>query len=268
MTTEIVTTTSNYPVLGDISYTDLQDLTPWDFPEIKIPGGATAFAVPGDNPEKPDNIDHLDGVVVHFHDSSILWLEEDAERPHAVSDDGINQRVTAEGVEVAKRLNLPVPGNYTATCPYHQWGSKRDLLGEGTSNAKAANAKVKLYILQPGELIPKMLALTPSSFKAWKATKLAAMNKGGVQNLVMQLTLTSHVEGKQKWSTVNFRVAGAVPEESRQVIAEMKGFVASVIARASAYEAPADSVSEDTVSEEPSTGTEALIASLDASEVL
>ncbi len=51
-----------------------------------------------------------------------------------------------------------------------------------------------------------------------------------MRNLILRLTLTPHIEGKQKWSTVNFRVLGPVPPESVAAVTNMHEFVKGIVA--------------------------------------
>lgn len=123
------------------------------FPRIKIPGGgSTQFEIPSDNPQKPDYLPSIEGIILYNHNTNAYW-EEGAEfdlnaSPMCSSPDG--------------KTGFGDPGGACETCPFNQYESDPNG-GKG----KACKNMRSLYILQNDKLMPINLLLPPTSLKEY-----------------------------------------------------------------------------------------------------
>jgi hypothetical protein len=121
------------------------------FPRVKIPsGGGLAFEVPGDDPENPDAVKELVGVIVDHHPVNAYWADKYAganNPPDCSSMDG--------------KVGLDADGNRVPcnSCQFNQWGSADDGRGKACKNMR------RVYILREGEMLPLLLTLPPTSLK-------------------------------------------------------------------------------------------------------
>ena len=169
-----------------------------EFPRVKIPsGGGIAFEVPGDNPDEPDSVKELEGVVLDHYPVNAYWARKftgENNPPDCASLDGkIGQAPQ----------NSPVPWaggiQDCKTCPFNQWGSAKDEAGNST-NGKACKNMHRIYLLRENEIFPVLVTLPPTSVPHWTAytarlsgkllrfygvvTKIKlkkAKNKGGIE---------------------------------------------------------------------------------------
>lgn len=130
-----------------------------NLPQVKVPaGGGRAWDLGDDEPP----VQELVGVVIWYADTRLYWSKgiEDTggeTPPDCTSADGI--------------VGIGDPGGECESCPLNEWGSGK--AGRG----KACNERRQLAILRPGELLPTMLSLPPSSIKTWDQFKINALNK-------------------------------------------------------------------------------------------
>ena len=64
------------------------------FQRVKIPGsGMLVFEMPGDNPDNPEYVQTLEGVILHSHNANVYWPEgseyDDNTPPQCQSMDGV-----------------------------------------------------------------------------------------------------------------------------------------------------------------------------------
>lgn len=127
------------------------DGLPITFDRAKIPaGGGLAFEVPGEDPDSPDMLKEIIGVIADHHALNAYWQEKfngQNTPPDCSSMDGKN----GEGN----------PGGKCSSCPYNQFGSG------GDGSGKACKNMHRVYLLRSGELIPILLTLPPTSIKAF-----------------------------------------------------------------------------------------------------
>lgn len=120
-----------------------------DFDRVKIPaGGGLAFEVPGDDPDNPDTVRELVGVIVDHHLTRTYWEQQtytgEAQQPDCTSRDG--------------KIGIGDPGGDCRTCPMNQWGSAA--VGKG----KACRTQRMIYLYQ-GSGLPIILTLPPTSLR-------------------------------------------------------------------------------------------------------
>lgn len=64
------------------------------FQRVKIPGGGMlVFEMPGDNPDNPEYVQTLEGIILHSHNANAYWPEgseyDDNTPPQCQSMDGV-----------------------------------------------------------------------------------------------------------------------------------------------------------------------------------
>lgn len=122
---------------------------PTSFDRIKIPtGGGLTFEIPGDDPNNPDVVKEIIGVIVDHHPINAYWsqkFEGQNNPPDCSSLDG--------------KIGIGVPGGNCKTCPYNQFGS------DPTGRGKACKNMHRIYILREGDMFPLLLTLPPTSLK-------------------------------------------------------------------------------------------------------
>ncbi len=146
------------PFDGDLATTikeELDGLGEISFDIVKIPsGGGRAFEVPGDDPENPDTVTELIGIIVAHYPYNIYWAAEftgDNTPPDCFSADGKIGIVTETGEQRA-----------CADCPLNEYGSGDKGIG------KACQNKHKIFLLREGDVLPLELALPATSLKPFK----------------------------------------------------------------------------------------------------
>jgi hypothetical protein len=193
---------------------DLDGLGSFTFEKIKIPsGGGVAFEVPGDDPESPDIMKAIEGVVVLHQPKNVYFrgeysgASEDGNRPDCSSADGKTGVMTDSGTTKS-----------CATCSYNQFGS-------GRNGGKACQNRMDLYILMEGEMFPKVLSLPATSLKDFK-TFLALRVVAKKQRLCQVKTKITLKKAKNKggieYSSCVFSKIGDVSPEEMHDILEMR----------------------------------------------
>ena len=209
---------------------------PYD--RIKIPsGGLTAFEIPGDDPDNPDTVKEIVGIIVYAHNINAYWQNAyDGENnpPDCSSTDGKTGIVFETG-EMHNCKN----------CPLNQFGS-------GKSNkGKACKNMMRLYILQEGSPLPLILTLPPTSIKAYKDYVGRQIVTKGLRSyhVVTRITLKKEKNaGGIIYSKAQFAKVGKVPDSMKDTLAEyfnsMKESVSNIEVNAEDYGISDESVSD------------------------
>lgn len=145
------------PMSADLSQMlteELDGMGQVPFDAVKIPsGGGLAFELTGDDPDNPETVQTLTGVIVYHHPVNVYW-EHDFEgaggMPDCSSPDG-HRGINAKTGEILD----------CASCPYNQFGS-------GKGNSKACKNTHRVYLLRENEALPVLLNLPPTSLRAFK----------------------------------------------------------------------------------------------------
>ena len=134
---------------------ELDGLGSIPFDQVKIPsGGGRAFEVPSDDPDNPDTVTELVGVIVDHHSANGFWKDSfngGNTAPDCASMDGKLGVITETGCVRA-----------CETCPYNQFGSATDGSGKACKNMH------RIYLLREGEMLPIIVTLPPTSIKPFK----------------------------------------------------------------------------------------------------
>ena len=123
------------------------------FPRVKIPaGGALMFELPSDDPENPDYVKNLEGVILFNHPNNAYWPEgseyDDSATPLCSSVDA--------------KQGIGEPGGSCISCALNQFGSAAE------GNGKACKNMRVLYLLRSGEFMPLQVTLPPTSLKPFR----------------------------------------------------------------------------------------------------
>jgi hypothetical protein len=160
MTKALATATafSLAPLSEDISAMikeELDGLGQIPFDTVKVPsGGGLAFEIPTEDPDAPESVQNLTGIILHHHPVNTYW-------EHAF--DGTNNVPDCSSFDGKTGLDIKTGEIRTcATCPFNQFGSS------GKGNGKACKNGHRVYLLRSGEPLPIILTLPPTSLKALK----------------------------------------------------------------------------------------------------
>ena len=129
------------------------------FPKVKIPGGGVLqFEMESDNPERPDYVPELEGILLFNHPANSYWPEgeeyEDNTPPLCQSVDG--------------KIGYGNPGGLCASCGFNTFGSASNGRGKACKNQRT------LYLLRSGEFVPIQISLPPTSLTPYNAFYNAA----------------------------------------------------------------------------------------------
>lgn len=179
------------------------ELTARDLPAITIPlGGATTWVIPTLDGEVES--DTLDGIIVHHRMARAYWLDAytgDSTPPICTSDDGL--------------MGVGQPGGPCRACPFAQFAA------DGAR--PACRARIDVFLLRPDSLLPYVLRLPPTSFKAFQGyTKKLTFSGVSAKMAVTRFTLRREKKDKLTFAVVEprlqTRLAGARAEAVRGYI--------------------------------------------------
>ena len=200
----------NLPALGNDlaeAIAEEMDGLSIEFDRVKIPsGGGLAFEVPGDDPDNPDMMKELVGVIVDHHPVNAFWSDKYAGQnnpPDCSSMDG----KTGQGN----------PGGVCKNCPYNQWGSDPDTGGKACKNMH------RIYLLRDGDLFPLLITLPPTSIKPFSnylAKRVIGRGKRSY-GVITKISLRRETNKSGiAYSQAQFAAAGELPADEVQKAAE------------------------------------------------
>lgn len=187
------------------------------FQRVKIPGGGSLqFEMPGDDPEDPDYVKTIEGVIVYSHPASAYWPEgleyDDTVTPLCSSVDGVS--------------GCGTPGGACAMCELNKYGTATDGKGN-TAKGKACKNMRHLYILRNGEYMPIMLALPPTSLKPYSDFVNACFvtRRRPTYASIVQIGLKKAENGSNTYSVATFKkIADFTGEQLAQIKAYSTDF--------------------------------------------
>lgn len=182
-----------------------------DFERIKVPaGGGLAWEILDEDGE-PDSAKEIEGIIVHHHTARTFWAEGldqggGGTPPDCFSSDGKAGLGTIPGDD---RLSRDC-----ATCPLNQFGTSEK--GKG----KACKETRVLYVLFPGELLPTVVSVPPTSIKAFRKYLLRLVSKQvPLSGITTRFTLDRATNANNiNYSTVSFERGTALPPEMREKV--------------------------------------------------
>lgn len=185
------------------------------FDRVKIPsGGGLAFEVPGDDPDNPDTVKEIVGVIVDHHPVNAFWADRYAGQNNPPDCSALDGKVgmvrgSATGAAGERR-----PCN---SCPYNEWGSAEE------GGGKACKNMHRIYILREGEAFPLLLTLPPTSIKNFAdylAKRVLAKGRRSF-DVITKITLKKAVNSTGiTYSQAVFSVAGLLGPEAAKTMAE------------------------------------------------
>ena len=162
------------------------------FPRVKIPaGGALMFELPSDDPDNPDYVTNLAGVILFTHPNNAYWPEgneyDDSASPLCSSVDA--------------KQGIGEPGGSCISCALNQFGSAAE------GNGKACKNMRVLYLLRSGEFMPLQVTLPPTSLKPFREfmNQSFMLRRRATYGSVVQIGLKKMSNGKDDYSVATFR---------------------------------------------------------------
>lgn len=166
------------------------------FQRAKIPGGGVLqFELPGEDPENPDYVQTLEGVILFNHSANSYWPAgseyDDNTPPQCQSVDG--------------KVGYGDPGGICEACDYNKFGSDPNGGGKACKNMRV------LYLLRSGEFMPLAINLSPTSispFREFLNQGFVFRNRATYGSLVeIGLKRQTNPEGKD-YSVATFKRLG------------------------------------------------------------
>ena len=189
---------------------DMEGLT-LSFPKVKIPaGGSLQFELPTGDPENPEYVRFLQGVILFHHASGAYWPEG-----MEYDDNTVPLCSTVDG-----KQGYGTPGGACAACELNRYGTATDGKGKACKNMRI------LYLLQDGDYIPVQLSLPPTSLRPFNDFMNAAFvaRRRPAWSSVVQIGLKRVDNGNNTYSVATFRkVEDLQPEQ----VGEFRAFVES-----------------------------------------
>ena len=167
------------------------------FDRIKIPiGGVTYFEMPTDDPEKTETVKEFSAVILYHHAMRAYYKEKYTggnNPPDCGSLDGIGGN--------------GAPGGVCDQCVCNQFGS-------GENGSKACKERRRLYLLQEGEVFPKILSLPTGSLKEFARYLMHCLpNYGRSYAVLTRFSLTKAInKGGIAFSKAQFRMERPLTE--------------------------------------------------------
>lgn len=219
-------------VEGDFSTEELADdldgLQP-SYPRIKIPaGGVQQFEIAGDDPDNPEYVRFLEGVIIFNHSTCAYWPEG--------SD--YDENTTPLCSSVDGKQGIGEPGGLCETCALNKFGTAAD------GKSKACKNMRVLYLQRDGDIMPVQLTLPPTSLKPWRefANSVFLMRGRGTCGSVVQIGLKKANNGSNDYSVATFR---RVYDFTGQELAQMKAYAENFKKQIRALQMQRATVTED-----------------------
>ena len=178
----------------------------YSFNRVKIPaGGGLTFEVPGDNPDSPDSVKELIGVIVDHHPVNAFW-----------SDKYSGQNNPPDCSSMDGKKGIGKPGGACSSCPYNDFGSAEDGKGKACKNMR------RIYLLPEGDLFPLLITLPPTSIKSFSDYIAKRIITKGLRSysVVTKITL-KRVQNSNgiSYSQAQFSLLNKLPDEIVQQLA-------------------------------------------------
>lgn len=207
--------TFNLPAMDGLDFgnddlaDDMEGLT-LSFPKVKIPaGGSLQFELPTGDPENPEYVRFLQGIILFHHASGAYWPEG-----MEYDDNTVPLCSTVDG-----KQGYGTPGGTCAACELNRYGTATDGKGKACKNMRI------LYLLQDGDYIPVQLSLPPTSLRPFNDFMNAAFvaRRRPAWSSVVQIGL-KRVDNGNTYSVATFRKMADLPPEK---VGEFRAFVES-----------------------------------------
>ena len=182
------------------------------FPKVKIPGGGVLqFEMASDNPDRPDYIPELEGILLFNHSANAYWQEgaeyDNDTPPLCQSVDG--------------KIGHGDPGGLCASCGFNAFGSAENGRGKACKNMRT------LYLLRSGEFMPLQISLPPTSIKPYNAfyNSVFALRRRPIYGSIIRIGLKKASSNGYDYGVATFcKVRDLSGEELEAVKAYADGF--------------------------------------------
>lgn len=216
---------------------DLDDDGSIEAKHIKIPsGGGKAFEVETDDPDDPEVLKEVDGVIIFTHRMNAYWAHKFGE----ADEDGNTNKVPDCSSMDGKTGMVRETGEIRdcAACPFNQFGS--DGAGKACKNMR------RLYILRDGKPDVYLLTVPPTSLKDINKALKTLMGKTKTpytrQIVTFKLSIAESKD-KIKYSRVSLERKALLPDKlfpvTQKLRSELKKSYESVAITSGDYVAAA-----------------------------
>lgn len=213
-----------------------EELSAFDLTQIKIPtGGGKKWIVPDLEGDKLE--EKISGVIVANRLTRSYWKSTDPDDspPDCSSPDakvGFGDPGDA----------LRAEGKGCADCPLSKFGSRDE--NDETEMRQACKQNRQLFLLDPEEMLPKVVSLPPTSLKNAKAFLQQLTSKAvPYWGVVVEIGLEPATSGGgQSYSKATFKVVKKLDVETRVRVKQYADALAPVIEQTRTYDQPAGQV--------------------------
>lgn len=167
-----------------------------------------------------ESIKELRGVPVFKQKTRGYW-QRNERIPECSSQDGVT------GTDKEGQVHK------CAECPFNQWGSGTDETGQHTAG-KACKEMRRLFLVQPGNILPSMVSLPPTSIKNYDKYFSARLQKGIAdvdREAIISLRPEKGATGFS-YAVAEFKLGDEVPMADRIRFAQMREAVQAAAAAA------------------------------------
>lgn len=190
-----------------------QGLRALDLDRLRIPSGIQpnqqpVFMVPGLT--GPEMVKSFDGIIIHWTSPRVYWQQAygdgDVTLPDCASDDG--------------KMGRGAPGGVCASCPLNVFGSDPK-----SGRSKACKEMRQLFILRPGNILPDVLVLPPTSIAAFQTLAMRLVQKAiSYWKVVVRVSLEKQTQkvGGVTYAVATIEVVDALPPEDVARIKEYR----------------------------------------------
>lgn len=198
-----------------------------DFERLRVPsGGGLAWTVTDeDGEEVPAKV--VEGVIVHAHTARTYWAESietsgGSTPPDCYSNDG--------KIGIGEIPHDDKASRACATCPLNVFGSSEK--GSG----KACKETRVLYLLRPGELLPTIVSVPPSSLVNFRRYALRLTSKAtSLQAVTTRLSLEKSKNAAGiEFSRVVFERGERLPDELRERVSDYASMIEGLVQQGAA----------------------------------
>jgi len=182
-------------------------ITEFDLDRIKVPpGGGRSWEITDEHGEI-DTAPALEGVIVAWRDVRAYWSK-------GLDEGGGDSPPECSSVDAM--TGVGTPGGDCVSCPLAEFGTS----SRGSGRGQACRAMRTLFLLRPGELLPVVVVVPPSSLKFVRKTFLRlASRRQHFTSVVMRLKLEAdkNADGIAFSRIAMQPILALTPDESTQM---------------------------------------------------
>ncbi len=197
--------------LKEVVKENLSDLGRIQFERVKMPsGGGLSFEVSDEN-GNPVPVTEIVGIIVDRYPVNAFWpdrFQGANNPPQCVAMDG--------------REGVGNPGGLCAQCRHNQWGSDADGRGKACKNLH------RIYVLPPGDILPLLIALPPTSLANFNAYMLRLTNKAKKPYWTVVTKIKLEKATNSQGITYSKAVFSKVSDVPADKLAELKAYIESL----------------------------------------